>query len=138
MQWNQTRREYLTGALGANDAVLLAPEWLQVRAEKADPRVAEVQSGTIGVDMHNPVTPGGTRPEQGRKEQQKPQSSLDLADQIKRSGLTAVCAAFHLDFNAREPYARFLQGLTAATTLADYSGPRVGDRLASLMALCLP
>jgi membrane dipeptidase len=67
--------------------------------------------------MHNHVTPGGARPEQGRKEQQKSQSNLDLADEIKRSGLTAVCAAFRLDFNAREPYARFLQGLTAVDGL---------------------
>ena len=51
------------------------------------------------------------------KEQQKPQSNLDLADEIKRSGLTAVCAAFRLDFNASEPYARFLQGLTAVDGL---------------------
>ena len=117
MQWNHTRREFLTGAVGANVAVLLAPEWLQAQADMEDPRVAEVLSGTIGIDMHNHVTPGGARPEQGRKEQQKSQSNLDLADEIKRSGLTAVCAAFRLDFNAREPYARFLQGLTAVDGL---------------------
>ena len=79
-------------------------------------RVAEVLSGTIGIDMHNHVTPGGERPEEGRKDQKdqrKSQPNLDLADEIKRSGLTAVCAAFRLDFNAREPYARFTQGLTA-------------------------
>ena len=87
------------------------------QADTEDPRVAEVLAGTIGIDMHNHVTPGGARPEQGRKEQQKSQSNLDLADEIKRSGLTAVCAAFRLDFNAREPYARFLQGLTAVDSL---------------------
>src|SRR5271165_1273390 len=117
MQWSLTRREFLTGAVGANVAVLLAPEWLRAQDDTEDPRIAEVLAGTIGIDMHNHVTPGGARPEQGRKEQEKSQSTLDLADEIKRSGLTAVCAAFRLDFNAREPYARFLQGLTAVDGL---------------------
>ncbi len=123
MQWSHTRREFLTRAVGANIAVLLAPEWLRAQAEQEDPRVAEVLSGTIGIDMHNHVTPGGERPEQGRKEQQKSQSNLDLADEIKRSGLTAVCAAFRLNFNAREPYATFLQGLTAIDGLVGKDRP---------------
>ena len=92
------------------------------QAEKEDPRVAEVLAATIGIDMHNHVTPGGERPGQGRNEQQKSQPNLDLADEIKRSGLTAVCAAFRLDFNAREPYARFLQGLTAIDGLVGKGG----------------
>ena len=120
MQWSHSRREFLARAVGANVAVLLAPEWLRAQAEQEDPRVAEVLSGTIGIDMHNHVTPGGERPEQGRKDQkdqQKSQTNLDLADEIKRSGLTAVCAAFRLSFNAREPYATFLQGLTAVDGL---------------------
>ncbi len=116
MQWNHTRREFLTGAVGANVAVLFGPEWLRAQA------VTEVLAGTIGIDMHNHVTPGGERPERGRKEQQKSQSNLDLADEIKRSGFTAVCAAFRLDFNAREPYARFLQGLTAIDGLLGKDG----------------
>jgi membrane dipeptidase len=113
MKWSHTRREFLTGAVGANVALLLAPEWPRAQADTDDPRVAEVLAGTVGIDMHNHVTPGAARPEQGRKDQQKSLSNLDLADEIKRSGLTGVCAAFRLDFNAREPYARFLEGLTA-------------------------
>ena len=85
MQWSHTRREFLTGAVGANVAVLLAPEWLRAQAGADDPRVAEVLCGTIGIDMHNHVTPGGARPERGRNEQQKPQPDLDLAGEIKRS-----------------------------------------------------
>ncbi len=125
MQWTHTRREFLARAVGANVAMLLAPEWLRAHTEQEDPRVAEVLSGTIGIDMHNHVTPGGARPEQGRKDQkdqQKSQPNLDLADEIKRSGLTAVCAAFRLDFNAREPYARFTQGLTAIDGLMGKDG----------------
>jgi membrane dipeptidase len=72
-----------------------------------------VLDDTIGIDMHNHATPGGSGPQQSPKEQQKPQATLDLADEIKRSGLTAVYAAFRLDFNASEPYATFTQGLDA-------------------------
>jgi membrane dipeptidase len=129
MQWSHTRREFLAGAVGANVAALLAPQCLRAQPVAEDPRVAEVLSGTIGIDMHNHVTPGGERPEQGRKDQQKSQPNRDLADEIKRSGLTAVCAAFRLDFNAREPYARFLQGLTAIDGLMGK------DRLSRVMNL---
>jgi membrane dipeptidase len=122
MQWNYTRREFLTGTIGANLAVMVAPEWLRAQPNTEDPRVTEVLAGTIGIDMHNHVTPGGARPEQGRNEQQKSQPNLDLAGEIKRSGLTAVCAAFRLDFNAREPYARFQQGLTAIDALVGTAG----------------
>jgi hypothetical protein len=59
MQLSHTRREFLMRASGANVAVLLAPEWLRAQADTEDPRVAEVLAGTIGVDMHNHVTPGG-------------------------------------------------------------------------------
>jgi membrane dipeptidase len=113
MHANHTRRGFLTAAVGANVAGLLAPAWLRAQADTEDPRVAEVLAGTIGIDMHNHVTPAGARPEQAPKEQQKPQSNPDLADEVKRSGFTAVCAAFRLDFNASDPYAVFLKGLTA-------------------------
>jgi hypothetical protein len=59
MQWSHTRRVFLTGAVGANVAALLAPGWLRAQADAEDPRVAEVLAGTIGIDMHNHVTPGG-------------------------------------------------------------------------------
>src|SRR6266446_9449518 len=109
MQWEHTRRRFLTGVVGTNLAMTLAPGWLRAQADAEDPRVAQVLAGTVGIDMHNHVTPGGSGPEQGRKEQQKAPANLDLADEIKRSGFTAVCAAFRLDFNASDPYARFLQ-----------------------------
>jgi membrane dipeptidase len=108
--------------VGANVAALFAPKSLRAQAGTDDPRVSEVLARTIGIDMHNHVTPGGARSEQGRKEQESSQSNLDLADEIKRSGLTAVCAAFRLDFNAREPYARFQQGLTAIDGLMGKDG----------------
>ncbi len=117
MKTSPARRVFLAGAVGSNVAALLAPQWLRAQADTEDPRVAKVLAGTIGIDMHNHVTPGGARPEPGRKKQEKSESRLDLADEIKRSGFTAVCAALRLDFNAREPYATFLHGLSAVDGL---------------------
>ena len=122
MKWCHTRREFLTGAIGANAAILVAPSWLRAQADTEDPRVAEILSGTLGIDMHNHVTPGGERPQQGRKAQEKSQPSLDLAEEIKRSGLTAVCAAFRLSFNASDPYGTFSKGLTAIDGLVGKGG----------------
>lgn len=121
MKSSRTRREFLTAALGANVGVLFAPEWLRAQTDAEDSKAAQVLASTIGIDMHNHVTPGASQ-EQGRKEQQNPQATLDLSDEIKRSGLTAVCAAFRLDFNAKDPYATFLQGLTAIDDLMGKEG----------------
>jgi membrane dipeptidase len=100
---NLTRRELLTATAGASGAMLLRPAWLKAAADEADPRVAKVMSGTIGIDMHNHVYPAGTEPHpQGgppRRQEEQPQApELLLADELKRSGLTAVCASFVLDF----------------------------------------
>ena len=51
MRWSHTRREFLTGAIGANVAALLAPGWLRAQADAEDPRVAEVLAGTIGMGV---------------------------------------------------------------------------------------
>ena len=57
-----SRREFLTIAAGAGGAMLLGPAWLNAAGEGLDPRVAEVMSRTIGIDMHNHVYPSGTEP----------------------------------------------------------------------------
>jgi membrane dipeptidase len=113
MRRNHTRRRFLTGAVGANLAMSLAPGWLRAQAVAEDPRVEQVLAGVIGIDMHNHVNAPEAGPQQATKGQGRPQGNLDLADEIKRSGLTAVCAAFRLDFNASDPYATFTRGLDA-------------------------
>src|SRR5271170_4837631 len=98
-----SRREFLTTAVGAGGAILLRPAWLHAAADGVDQGVAQVMSRTIGIDMHNHVYPAGTEPhpQQGqppRQEEQPQAPSLSLAEEVKRSGLTAVCASFVLDF----------------------------------------
>jgi membrane dipeptidase len=98
-----SRRELLTAAVGTGGAVLLGPAWLKAAADGVDPRAAQVVSKTIGIDMHNHVHPAGTEshPQQGqpRRQEEQPQApSLSMAEEIKQSGLTAVCASYELDF----------------------------------------
>jgi membrane dipeptidase len=82
--------------------MLLGPACLKIAAYVDDPRIAQIMSQTIGVDMHNHVYPKGTEPvRQGgpQQEQEKQQvTELFLAEELKRSGLTAVCASYVLDF----------------------------------------
>jgi membrane dipeptidase len=119
-----SRREYLTATLGAGGAMLLGQAWPVAAADEVDPRVAKVVSGIIGIDMHNHVYPAGTEPQRGqppRQEEQPPAApGLSLAEQLKRSGLTAVCASFVLDFapagkpgDARDSYLRWLTAIDA-------------------------
>ena len=117
-----SRRELLTTSVGAGSAMLLGPAHLNAAADAADPRVAQVLSRTIGIDMHNHVYPAGTEPhpqrgQPRRQEEQQQTTDLFLAEELKRSGLTAVCASFVLDFaqNDKPGDARdnFLHWLTA-------------------------
>ena len=119
-----SRREFLTTAMAAGGAVLLEPAWIHAAADAADPRLAQVLSRTIGIDMHNHVYPAGTEPhpQNGPPPQQEPQprAALSLAEEIKRSGLTAVCASFVLDFapngkpgDARDRYLGWLNAIDA-------------------------
>ena len=94
-----SRREFLTTAACAGGAMLLGPAALAAAGDAVDPRVAQVMSKTIGIDMHNHVYPAGTEPhpQNGQRQEEQPQA-LDLAEELKQSGLTAVCASFVLDF----------------------------------------
>ena len=119
-----SRREFLTTAVGAGGAMLLRPAWLSAAGDGVDPRVAQVMSGTIGIDMHNHVYPAGTQPHpqhgQPRQEDQQQAPDLFLAEQLKRSGLTAVCASFVLDHvqndkpgDAQDNFLRWLTAIDA-------------------------
>jgi len=105
---------------------LLGPAWLKAAKDSVDPRVAQVMYATIGIDMHNHVYPAGTEPHpqragQPRRQEESQQApALFLAEELKRSGLTAVCASFVLDFapnnkpgDARDNFIRWLKAVDA-------------------------
>lgn len=118
-----SRRAFLTTAAGAGGVMLLSSSGLNAADDEVDLRVARVMSGIIGIDMHNHVYPAGTEPQRGqprRQEEQQQAPGLSLAEELKRSGLTAVCASFVLDFarnekpgDARDNYLRWLTAIDA-------------------------
>jgi membrane dipeptidase len=96
------RRKFLRTAAGTGGAMLLGPACLKIGAYVDYPRVVQIMSQTIGIDMHNHVYPEGTEPHFPGSSQQGPEkqqgTELLLGEELKRSGLTAVCASFVLDF----------------------------------------
>jgi membrane dipeptidase len=120
-----SRREFLAATLGAGGTMLLRPAWLRAVDDGVDPRIVQIMSRTVGVDMHNHVYPAGTEPHPQRgqppRQEDQPQApELSIAGELKQSGLTAVCASFVMDFarndkpgDARE---NFLHWLTAVDT----------------------
>lgn len=120
-----SRRELLAASVCAGSAVLLGPDCLPAASDEVDPRVAQISSTTIGIDMHNHVYPKGTEPhpqhgQPQRQEQQDQGPGLSLAGELKQSGLTAVCASFVLDFaqnekpgDARDNFLRWLKAIDA-------------------------
>lgn len=107
--------------------MLLRPGWLNATSEPVDPRFAEVISRTISIDMHNHVYPAGiTQSRQqgfwgglwGQQQARAPAAELSLTEELNRAGLTAVCAAYELDFtpitkpgDARDNYLRWVDAL---------------------------
>jgi membrane dipeptidase len=120
-----SRREFLRTAMGASGAVLIGPAWLNAAADGTDARLAQVLSRTIGIDMHNHVYPAGTEPhpQNGQPQLQEDQgqaTGLSLAEELRQSGLTAVCASFVLDSapnqkpgDARAKYLGWLDAIDA-------------------------
>lgn len=90
-QLNSSRRQFLSAAAGAGAAMLLGADRLQ--ADDIDPRVAQIVSSTIAVDMHNHLeTPYVRNPANA-----KPDPVLDVRGEIKRSGLSAICQVYTVD-----------------------------------------
>jgi hypothetical protein len=129
-----SRRTFLATTAAAGGAILAG----NARGDDVDPRVAKVMAATVGIDMHNHVYPAGTEPHPqfgppgGRRNpqggpaggppqpQEEPGPELLIAEELKRSGLTAVCASFVLDFasnnkpgDARDNYLHWLGVLDA-------------------------
>jgi membrane dipeptidase len=115
-QAHRSRRQFLITAGAGAAAILLRPAWLHAAGYEQDPRVAQIMSRIISVDMHNHVFPPGTEPHPWPGDP-PPAATLPLAQELKRSGLTAVCASFGLDFTPiKKPgdaLANYLHWLTA-------------------------
>src|SRR6218665_817967 len=87
-----SRREFLAAlsVAGAGTAFLANP-FTAWAIDDIDPRVAKIVADTIGIDTHNhidiPLTTADV-----------PGPDIDLAGEIKRSGLSAICMTFAVDY----------------------------------------
>jgi membrane dipeptidase len=101
-----SRRQFLSSiAMTAGAAILLRPR-LGWAADITDPRVADIVAKTIGIDTHNHIDAPLTAAE-------KPGPNIDLANEMKRSGLSAICMTFATDYQPGDAYDRFLRGLAS-------------------------
>lgn len=104
-----SRREFFTAVTGTSAAMMLNPlaAWV---IDDIDPRVAKIVAGTMGIDTHNHVDV----PLLGSE---IPGPDINLAGELKRSGLSAICMTFAVDYqklvNPGDAYERFMNGLTA-------------------------
>ena len=114
-QASGSRRQFLTTiAKAAGAATMLHPRpgWT---ADISGPRVAEVVARTIGIDTHNHIDVPLTAAEM-------PGPDIDLAGEMKRSGLSAICMTFATDYQAGDAYDRFLKGLASMDRQLERNG----------------
>jgi membrane dipeptidase len=108
-QSNPSRREFLTALAGTGGAMLLGPK--QLLSAEVDPRPAQIVSSTIAVDMHSHVQIRFVKD----LADAKPDSDIELAGEMKRSGLSAICQTYNIDsVVSQEPgeyYRYYLQSL---------------------------
>lgn len=132
MNYNSTwsRRGFLGAATGAGALLLLGPlaAWA---LDATDPRVAALVASTIGIDAHNHIDVPLAAAE-------LPGPALDLAGELKKSGLSAICMTFAVDYQELrapgEAYERFLNGLTAQDQQLQRTGLKRALTLADLQA----
>src|SRR4051794_983085 len=99
----RSRRDFLAAIVGTGAAMVLRSSGARA-ADDIDPRVAELVASTIGIDTHNHIDVPLTAAD-------VPGPDIDLAGEMKKSGLSAICATFAVDRpNLRGPgdaYDRF-------------------------------
>ncbi len=101
-----SRRRFLAAA---GSGLLLGPMscWAQ---HDTDPKVAALVAATLGIDSHNHIDVPLAAAD-------APGADLDLAGELRRSGLAAISMTFAVDYqqlrNPGDAYERFQNGLTA-------------------------
>ena len=105
---NWSRRHFITALAGTGAAVMLKP-WASW-AIADDPRIAAIVANTIGIDTHNHIDVPLTAAE-------VPGPKIDLAGELKRSGLSAICMTFAVDYQRSttpgDAYERFMNGMAS-------------------------
>jgi len=125
-----SRREFLAAVTlaGAGTALMLNPlaAWA---TNGIDPRVAKIVADTMGIDTHNHIDVPLTAAE-------VPGPDINLAGELKKSGLAAICMTFAVDYqklqNPGDAYERFKNGLASMDQQLARNGMKRSLNLADL------
>jgi len=112
---SSSRRQFLSTIAMTAGATALLPPCLGRPADMIDSRVADIVARTIGIDTHNHIDVPLTASEM-------PGPDLDLAGEMKRSGLAAICMTFATDYQPGDAYDRFLKGLASMDRQLERNG----------------
>ena len=128
IKWS--RRELLATLTGAGAAMVLNP-LLAWAVDELDPRVASIVAKTIGIDTHNHIDVPFAAAE-------VPGPKVDLAGEMKKSGLSAICMTFAVDrpalINPGDAYERYRNGLASMDKMLESNNMKRSLNLADLRA----
>jgi membrane dipeptidase len=125
-EWS--RLQFIKRLTGAGVWMTMKPVWSWSWSDP-DPTVAAIVAKTIGVDSHNHIDVPLITSE-------LPGPVVDLAGEMKKSGLSAICMTFAIDYqklnSPGEAYERFTNGLNAMDKLLQDNGMKRSMSLAAL------
>jgi membrane dipeptidase len=101
-----SRRRFLSAFAMTAGAGMMPRSPSAWAADETDTRVAKIVATTIGIDTHNHIDVPLTAAE-------LPRPDIDLAGEMKRSGLSAICVTFATDYQRGDAYDRFLKGMAS-------------------------
>lgn len=126
-----SRREFLAAITIAGAGTTLMNPLAAWAISGSDPEVARIVAATIGIDAHNHIDVPLTAAE-------VPGPDIDLTGEMKRSGLSAICMTFAVDYkklqNPGEAYERFKNGLASMDQQLARNGMKRALNLADLLA----
>jgi membrane dipeptidase len=104
-----SRKDFIVNLSGLGAAILFKPG-VSLAKNPYDPDVAEIVAKTMGIDTHNHV-------DVPLNVSELPGPNIDIAGEMKKSGLSAICMTFAVDYQKLtregEAYERFTNGLNA-------------------------
>ncbi|KOS07589.1 peptidase M19 [Flavobacterium akiainvivens] len=129
-QPNWSRRKFVARFTGAGALVLLNPQFSWA-FEGADPKITALVAKSMGIDTHNHIDVPLVQAE-------LPGPAQDMAGEMKKSGLSAICMTFAVDYKQPlapgESYSRFTAGLDAMDRLLVFNNIKRALNLAGLEA----
>jgi membrane dipeptidase len=108
-QTEWSRRKFIATITGSGAAILFNPLPL-LAAYEIDPKITAIVAKTIGIDTHNHI-------DVPLNSAELPGPKVDLSVEMLKSGLSAICMTFAVDYQkltkAGDAYERFTSGLDA-------------------------